>query len=250
MNVRCMIGLGWVVLLAASVCPAANHPPITNVTGVVRLKGDPPRTAYITPRFGAGLCGIEPRAMQVLDLGPGQTIKNAIVYIVPDTLPDGPVPAAAAAVLDQRHCEFTPRIQIASANAPLVIKNSDPWLYVVRIESLSGTGAPVVMLTEATPYAGYEKQFQFAGFQHPTLLRVVNLNGHDWMIAYLAIMPHSWAALTDESGRFALRQVSGGRHTLHVWHEVLGTQSRIITVTSGEAMVIEFEYQTPSPVRR
>ena len=147
-----------------------------------------------------------------------------------------------AAILDQRGCEFVPRIQIAPNGASLVLRNADPVLHVVRIDSMSGTNGPTTVLNVATPYAGFQQAYSLAGFKEPTLLKAMGGNGHNWMAAYVAVMPHPCAALTDNAGRFAIRGVPLGSHKIYVWHEVLGTLTRDIKVTNGRPTPIDFEF--------
>ena len=145
--------------------------------------------------------------MQSLSLGASQTVGEVIVYLA-GYAQSGPSHGTNnAVILDQRNCEFVPRIQIARSGAPLILRNSDAVLHVVRIDSMSGTNGQRTLLKVATPYAGYEKLFQLANFREPTLLQVTSGNGHEWMVAYIAVLPHPWAALTDETGRYTLRNV-------------------------------------------
>lgn len=211
------------------------------ITGTVRLKGAPPATSKVFPAFDLDVCGDRARATQVLLFGTNQTVRDAIVYL--EAVNDKSKQTnGTEVVLDQRDCEFVPRVQIAHSGAPLILRNSDPVLHVVRIEALSGTNEPVTLLNVATPYAGFEKKFQLANFREPTLLKAASSNGHDWMAAYIAVMPHPWAAITDENGGFVLRDVPAGAHKLYAWHEVLGTLTRQVKVTGGRPAAVEFEF--------
>ena len=44
-------------------------------------------------------------------------------------------------------------------------------LFMVRIDSMSGTNAQRTLLKAATPYAGYEKTYQLANFREPRSCR-------------------------------------------------------------------------------
>jgi hypothetical protein len=211
------------------------------INGVVRLQGEIPKISAVVPRNDREVCGEGARPLQVLELGKGQTVRNAIVYIDGGqfrrlSTPPPPV------TLDQRGCSFEPRIQIAANGAALILRNSDPILHTVRMDSLSGTDRSQTMLQVATPYAGYEKQFQLSQFREPTLLRVTNMNGRRWMVAYLAVMPHPWAALTDADGHYELRDVPVGAQTMYVWHEVLGVQAIKVVVSPGHAKTVDFVF--------
>jgi hypothetical protein len=64
------------------------------------------------------------------------------------------------------------------------------------------------------------------------------------MAAYIAVMPHPWAALTDENGNFTLRGVPAGTHKLYVWHEVLGTLVREVKVIGDRPNTANFEFSS------
>ena len=214
------------------------------ISGTVRLLGPAPNIPTIRPEADFDACGLEPRPTKLLALGTNQTVRDVIVYLA------GPVPQSAsiesndAVVLDQRDCEFVPRIQIARSGAPLVLRNSDPVLHIVRIDAMSGSDEPRTLLKVATPYAGYEKNYHLANFREPTLLHIASANGHAWMSAYIAVLPHPWAALTDENGHFVLHHVPRGMQKICAWHEVLGVLTREVKLNGNHAVVADFEFST------
>jgi hypothetical protein len=56
------------------------------------------------------------------------------------------------------------------------------------------------------------------------------------------VMPHPWAALTDENGRFTLRNVPAGTQKIYAWHEVLGTLVREVRVNGEHASTVDFQF--------
>lgn len=212
------------------------------ITGAVRLKGEAPTIPRIDFAPDPDVCGSGLRATRELLLGSNQAVRNVIVYLDGPPQNGNPEATNTAAMLDQRACEFVPRIQIVRSGAPLLLKNSDPVLHVVRIDSMTGTNAVRTLLKVATPYAGYGKIYRLANFREPTLLEVTSDNGYEWMAAYIAVMPHPWAALTDENGRFTLRNVPAGPHKIYAWHEVLGTLAHEVRATGGRNAAVDFEF--------
>ncbi len=212
------------------------------ISGTVRLVGPPPSIPTVLPQMDFDMCGSAARPMQSLLLGSNQVVRNVIVYLA--GYPQSSVESGTndAIIVDQRDCEFVPRIQIARSGVPLILKNSDPILHVVRIDLMSSTNGPRTLLKAATPYAGYQKVYQLANFHEPTLLQVTSVNGHEWMAAYIAVMPHPWAALTDENGRFTLRNVPVGTHKIYAWHEALGTLVHDVRVNGAGSTTAEFRF--------
>ena len=52
---------------------------------------------------------------------------------------------------------------------------------------------------------------------------------------------------TDRSGRFVLDDVPPGTHTIAVWHELLGSSQRQVTVAPGETATVDFELAAVAP---
>ena len=212
------------------------------ISGTVRLTGPVPGIPTVRPATDSDVCGNAARPTQSLLLGTNQVVREVIVYLAGRASNGANHGTNDAVILDQRNCEFVPRIQIARSGVPLILKNSDPVLHVVRIDSMSGTNGARTLVKVATPYAGFEKKYKLANFREPTLLQATSGNGHDWMAAYIAVMPHSWAALTDENGRFTLRNVPAGTHKIYAWHEVLGTLVKDVRVNGERGATVDFQF--------
>ncbi|MGD1018124.1 MAG: hypothetical protein ABSA12_02275 [Verrucomicrobiia bacterium] len=214
------------------------------ISGTVRLVGSAPTIPTIQPEVDFDACGTEPRQTKSLVLGTNQAVRDVIIYLGGYAQNNVTSQTNDAVVLDQRNCEFVPRIQIARSGAPLILRNSDPVLHVVRIDSMSGTNGQRTLLEAATPYAGFEKTYQLANFREPTLLHVASANGHEWMNAYIAVLPHPWAVLTDENGHFVLHHVPPGTQKIYAWHEVLGVLTEEVRLNGNRSAVVDFDFVT------
>ena len=230
------------VAFAATLAGAQNGP--GTISGTVRLVGSPPSIPTVLPQMDFDMCGSAERPKQQLLLGSNQAIRNVIVYLAGYAQNSVSSGTNGAIIIDQRDCEFVPRIQIARSGMPLILKNSDPILHVVRIDLMSSTNGSRTLLKTATPYAGYEKIYQVANFHEPTLLQVTSGNGHEWMAAYIAVLPHPWAALTDENGRFTLHNVPAGARKIYAWHEALGTLVHEIHLNGEGNTTADFQFST------
>ena len=232
--------------LAALICKASIAAGAESgqgiVSGIMRLAGSPSVVSAVKPQMDSEGYGSRAQTVQSLLLGTNQAVREAIVYLAEVAVNSANHETNNVAILDQRDGGFVPRIQIARGGAPLILRNSDPILHVVRIDAMSSTNNSRTLLKTATPYAGYEKKYQLANFGEPTLLRVTSGNGQDWMAAYIAVMPHPWAALTDENGRFVLRNVPAGKHRIYAWHEVLGTLVREVQISGARTGTVDFQF--------
>jgi len=237
-----LLMLAVIVAFTATLAGAENGQ--GTISGMVRLVGPPPSIPTVLPQMDFDMCGSVARPTQSLLLGSNQTVRNVIVYLAGYAQNNPSNGTNGAIIVDQRDCEFVPRIQIARSGVPLILKNSDPILHVVRIDLMSSTNGPQTLLRTATPYAGYEKLYQLANFHEPTLLQLTSGNGHEWMAAYIAIMPHSWAAITDENGRFTLHNVPAGAHKIYAWHEALGTLVHEVHLNGEGSTTADFQFST------
>ncbi len=241
---RLISSLALMALMAFATAIADGESGEGIISGTVRLLGPAPNISTIQPEVDFDACGSEPRQAKSLVLGTNQTVRDVIVYLGGYAQSDVISKTKDAVVLDQRNCEFVPRIQIARSGAPLLLRNSDPVLHLVRIDAMSGTNGQRTLFEVATPYAGYEKTWQLANFREPTLLQVTSANGHEWMNAYIAVLPHPWAALTDGTGRFTLHNVPVGTHKIYACHEVLGVLTQEVKLNGNHTAVVDFEYVT------
>ena len=237
-----LLMLAVIVAFTATLAGAENGQ--GTISGMVRLVGPPPSIPTVLPQMDFDMCGSVARPTQSLLLGSNQTVRNVIVYLAVYAQNNPSNGTNGAIIVDQRDCEFVPRIQIARSGVPLILKNSDPILHVVRIDLMSSTNGPRTLLRTATPYAGYEKLYQLANFHEPTLLQLTSGNGHEWMAAYIAIMPHPWAAITDENGRFTLHNVPAGAHKIYAWHEALGTLVHEVHLNGEGSTTADFQFST------
>jgi hypothetical protein len=236
------LALAALVVLAPVIVDGENGE--GGISGTVRLVGPAPNIPTVQPEMDFDACGTGARLTKSLILGTNQAVRDVIIYLGGYAQSNAASETNDAVVLDQRNCEFVPRIQVARSGAPLILRNSDPMLHVVRIDSMTGTNGQRTLLKAATPYAGYEKTYQLANFREPTLLQVVSANGHEWMNAYIAVLPHPWAALTDENGHFVLHNVPTGTEKIYAWHEVLGVLTKEVRVNGNHAAVVDFEFTT------
>ena len=65
---------------------------------------------------------------------------------------------------------------------------------------------------------------------------------HSWMTAYVAVLPHPFAAVTDDTGTFTIARVPPGKYTIRTWHERYGRLSKSVEVTAGGTATINFDY--------
>src|SRR5881296_3815683 len=190
-----------------------------SIKGTVVLKGTTPELRKLAVTIDQYVCGKE-KNPEDLVLSPQGGIRNAVVWL------DKPPAATTAEALpsttamDQKECMFAPRVVIVPTGGRIDFLNSDRLLH--NLHSTPNTNPPF----NRTQPKGRTIAITFA---QPEIIRVT-CDLHSWMRGWVVVAPHSFYAVTDAGGQFALTGLPPGRYTVRVWHERLGTVSREIIV--------------------
>jgi plastocyanin len=139
--------------------------------------------------------------------GPG---SDAVAYAV------GAASAAPKkhAVVDQRDKQFVPYVTAIQVGTAVSFPNSDN----IRHHVYSFSPAKKF---ELPLYSGVPAQpvvFDKVGFV------TLGCNIHDWMIAYVAVLPTPYFQVTRQDGRAVLKDLPAGQYTVQVWHPGLKGQ--------------------------
>jgi plastocyanin len=191
------------------------------IAGQVTYDGTPPPPETLPVTKDETVCGTEPKVSQALLVGPDKGIQNVVVFLSDIQQGKAQEKLAKNPVLDQKHCEYHPHIQIFPVGSTLEIINDDSVLHNIKTEPGSKT-----IFNIAQPK--FRKKIEKT-FDTPEIIRV-ECNVHGWMRAVLVVSDHPYYALTDAHGAFKLVDVPPGKYTLKLWHETLGEQTREVTV--------------------
>ncbi len=175
---------------------------------------------------------VEHRGVLVDDAG---HLENVFVSIREGLSPADYGQPTATKLLDQSGCLFTPRVQGVRVGQKLVVRNSDPTLHNVQANTVNNPP-----FNFGQPFQGMETELVFANAEE--MIRV-RCDVHPWMTAYLAIVEHPFFDTTSADGTFTIADVPPGDYRVASWHDVLGTDTRQVTVTSGGVVEIEFRYR-------
>jgi hypothetical protein len=164
-----------------------------------------------------------------LRLSPAGEVGDAFVW-VKEGLPPGEYPPPSQPVtLDQRDCEFRPRVFGVQPGQPVMLVNSDPFLH--NVHTLQDFNVPM-------PRQGMQTS---RVFNHPGVMAVVACDVHGWMRAWAGVVPHPFFAVTAPDGIFEITGLPAGHYTVEVWQERLGRTTREVTLTEGERAALDVE---------
>ncbi|MCS7049570.1 MAG: hypothetical protein NZ483_09810 [Verrucomicrobiae bacterium] len=167
-----------------------------------------------------------------------QPVGEAVVYL--DVVVTQAMASAGPVVVDFHRGQPQPRVSVAMCGAELLLQNSDATLRIARVEAFDRERNATVLARLAMPYAGFEKRLRLPPCSAPTLVRVVGENGGEQQRAFVAVLPHRWAAVTGGDGTFVLEDVPRGRWRLCVWQEQLGTHVEPVTISGSRSVTIRW----------
>jgi len=167
---------GW----AIGQIPSVTAPAPAILSGRILYQGPLPVQQSVPVHKHRELCGEERPLGRYLVSATGE-VENAVVLLEGQAA-TFPLPGSeqAVAILDNRGCEFLPRIQVAQPLATLEVRNSDPILHSAHAYLQDGRTAFHVALPHFRDRT--RTQLPQAG-----LLRIECDVGHTWMRAYILI---------------------------------------------------------------
>jgi len=189
-------------------------------TGTLRLQlvyaGDPVPAAPIDVNKDVQFCGQHGLTNEKLIVNPtNKGIKNAVVYVYTgrgaSDLPDYE-PAGNTHVLANENCRFEPRYVIAQTGDTLKITNPDPVGHNANLNFLRNTAQ------NFTIPSNQEKE---VSLEEPEPAPIpVECNIHPWMKAYVVVLEHPFAAVSDEDGMIEIEGLPTGEElTFRIFHE-------------------------------
>jgi plastocyanin len=193
------------------------------IKGTVRLTGSAVEQKKVAVTIDQYICGKEKPADDIV-LSPDKGIRDAVVSLQsPPSRGKGEAPLPTVQI-DQKQCEFVPRVVVVPVGGTVEFLNSDRLLHNVRTFS---TANPSFNRTHPTA-----RTIRVI-FKEPEIIRV-ECDLHSWMRAWVVVTDHPVHAVTNDQGEFTLDNVASGKYKLQVWQESLGSVTK--DVTAGDSI--------------
>ena len=162
-------------------------------------------------------------------------------------IPDGdyPIPSDPV-VVDQRGCEFVPRVAGVRAGQPVAFRNADETLHNVH-----AVGSGSNRFNFGMPLTGMEVKRQLT---EPQVMVTIACDVHPWMRAWLGVVRHPFFAVTGADGSYALTGLPGGTSferdmisapltlVIEAWQEAVGRVEQTITLGEGEGRTLDLTF--------
>ena len=146
----------------------------------------------------------------------GRAVANAVVMVRPQGFsPRAPIRFPWAYRMAQKDMQFEPFVLIVPVGAEVTFPNLDGVRHhVYSFSPAKKFELPLYAGTPPEPIA----------FDTPGVV-TLGCNIHDWMIAYILVVPTPWFRVTDSTGAAQLRGLPAGSYDVEVWQPRLKNSS-------------------------
>jgi plastocyanin len=202
------------------------------ITGIVTLKGQPPKMKSLDMTADPG-CPTGPQPAEVVVANAGK-LANVFVY-VKEGLPQGNFAGPTVpVVLDQKGCRYNPHVLGIMAGQPLKITNTDTADHNIHDMPSNNPAFNESQMPTDQPIT--------KKFPNPEMMIPVQCNQHPWMRTYINVMSHPYYAVSGPDGSFQIKNLPPGEYTIAAVHEKLGEQTMKVKVGPKETAKAAFVY--------
>jgi len=225
--------IGFVLAGSAMLITSARPAGSGTIIGKVSYTGTPPKMRPIDMSKEPYCQNLHnpPIKTQDVESGPGDTLKDAVVYISEGD--QGSSPASTPVRYDQKGCQYIPHVLAMETNQPLQIYTNDPVAHNIH---------PMPKVNEewnkSQPPGSPPIDVKW---DKPEFI-AVKCNIHPWMHGYFVVLKTSHYGITGDDGTYTIKGVPPGKYTITAWQEHMGTLTQQVTVTGGETKA-DFQFR-------
>jgi plastocyanin len=230
-----IISMKFTWLLSAVVSAGLCSSSFGQITGAVKLDGNPPVMNKIDMSSNPQAAALhkDPVYEDTVIVGDKGELANVVVSIKPadGQVLKGDVPPNPA-TLTQEGCLYHPHVIACMVGQDVVIASKDDLLH--NVHTLSVDNDPVNFAQNKQP--GGDPPAKTLQFTAPEQFKV-KCDIHPWMAAWIVVLPHPFFAVTGADGKYSIntKGLPDGDYTLDFWQEKYGDQTQKITVKDGKA---------------
>jgi len=224
--------LGILLLL-----PVAAGEETFTVSGTVKLEGPVPVAKPNKRLEGDQPCIAlhkETPKLDTLVVDAAGGVRWSFVYIKKGLEGKTFEPPKDPVMIDQKGCQYEPRLVGAVVGQTVNFRNSDKMLHNVH-------GIPFI--NKEFNFGQTEGAVNGMKFTQAEVPAKVVCNVHTWMASYVCVVDHPYFAVTDAAGKFEIKGLPTGTYTLGVWHEGLKFPDRELVVKANQS--VDFKAAAP-----
>ncbi len=214
---RCLL----LVLAAWSVPFVASGAEWAHLRGRVIYDGQAPAPRKITPDKDQEVCGKFDLFDESLVVHPeNHGIRDVIIMLQLERGESIDVHESyqphekAEVLLNSLHCRFDPHVTLLRTTQKLVLRNQDPKGDNVKIDMRKNLSINVTIPSGTSHTHEFPKP--------EALPARVSCSIHTWELGWLVVKEHPYMAVTDEDGRFEIRNLPLGKRQFMFWQEEAG----------------------------
>jgi hypothetical protein len=196
-----------------------------DIIGTITLQGTPPAEVPYTPLMNDPMFKsmyTNTPTSHFYVVGPDHGLGDVIVYL--KDVGNSTGPSQPPAVIDQQGGLYHPQILVIQTGQKLLVNNSDQCLHNVDVAP-TVSGNPVS--NQMQPPGSAPLAFTFP---QPEMFITFKCDIHPWMFAWVSVMSSPYYAISDQEGKFVIKNVPPGKYTLVADHRKLGKKSAEIEV--------------------
>jgi len=189
-----------------------------DITGEVVFDGDAPPAELLVKKGDnvkdSAVCAAEDVPNETLEVNAdSKGIKNVFVYL--EKAPAGAKieEPTGEVIFDQKVCRFLPHCLLMRSKQKVLVMSGDSVAHNTHTIPTRNSGFNKTI--SANERTGVELIYTKAESKPVSVV----CDYHSWMKAYHLPLDHSFAAITDENGKFEIKGLPAGTHELRVWHE-------------------------------
>lgn len=223
-DIRKIVWANLMIALTSAVTSAADW---GTVKGRFVFDGPPPEQPKLQINKDVEFCGPHnPRAEKLVVHREDRGIANVVIWL--DVKPDEKVAihpsyeaiATLKVKLANKGCRFDPHVCLLRTGQTLLIENPD------KVDHNTAAALDRNDSFNSVTFAGQSaERSRFTKTER--LPAQVQCGIHPWMTAWLVVKDHPYVAVTDEHGRFEMKNLPAGEQTFVVWHELPGYVSEV-----------------------
>lgn len=217
----------------APVAAKASESLVANIKGVISFEGVvPARKKLVLPNG----CNQKTDGLANDILIKNGKLQNVLIRVTKGlegkTFSEIPTEVAQ---LDQRGCQYHPRLLAVRVGQKVDFINSDPIFHNIR-------SITTVNKNFNLPMPKKDQRISMT-FDKPEIFMQSKCSVHPWMGAHIAVMDHPYFAVSDEQGHFEIKNLPAGTYTIEAWHEVFGVETKEIKIENEKEMSLDFSFK-------